>query len=326
METTLTRRALGVSLAAMLAQASLPAAAQATRYPDKPIRLVVPFSAGGATDVVARAVGEKLGARLGQSIVVENLVGAGGNIAYEHVAKSAADGYTLLFASTGLATNATLYKKLNYDALKDLTPIGMVARSPHVLVLHPSVPANSVQQLIELGKRQPLTFGSSGNGTILHLAGEMMKTMTGAQLMHVPYRGGTQAMADLMAGTVQLAFLDISIATPQVNAGKLKALATTGKERTPKLPDLPTISEAGLPGYSIDVWFGLLAPVGTPQAIVDRINAELTRVLADTDLRSRMREMGQELQPSTPAEFGRFIRTEIQRMGDIVRSSNATID
>lgn len=326
METTLTRRALGVSLAAMLAQASLPAAAQATRYPDKPIRLVVPFSAGGATDVVARAVGEKLGARLGQSIVVENRVGAGGNIAYEHVAKSAADGYTLLFASTGLATNATLYKKLNYDALKDLTPIGMVARSPHVLVLHPSVPANSVQQLIELGKRQPLTFGSSGNGTILHLAGEMMKTMTGAQLMHVPYRGGTQAMADLMAGTVQLAFLDISIATPQVNAGKLKALATTGKERTPKLPDLPTISEAGLPGYSIDVWFGLLAPVGTPQAIVDRINAELTRVLADTDLRSRMREMGQELQPSTPAEFGRFIRTEIQRMGDIVRSSNATID
>lgn len=296
------------------------------RYPGKPVRLVVPFSAGGATDVVARAVAEKLGARLGQSVVVDNKVGAGGNIAYEHVAKSPADGYTLLFASTGIATNASLYKKLNYDTQRDFAPISLVARSPHVLVVHPSVAATSVQELIALGKKQTLTYGSSGNGTILHLAGEMMGTMSGAQLLHVPYRGGSVVLTDLVGGNVQLAFLDMSIAIPQIKAGKLRALATTGKDRAPKLPDLPTMSEAGLTGYAIDVWFGMLAPAGTPPDVVERLNAELQQVLADPGLKQRMRDIGQELQASSTEDFGRFVRTELKRMGDIVRASNATID
>ncbi|WP_236749922.1 Bug family tripartite tricarboxylate transporter substrate binding protein [Acidovorax carolinensis] len=321
-----TRRTWLAAFSALTLALGLSAHAQQPRYPDKPLKLVVPFSAGGATDVVARAVAEKLGTRLGQNMVVENRVGAGGNIAYEHVAKSPADGYTLLFASTGLATNATLYKKLNYDALKDFAPISLVARSPHVLVVHPSVPANSVLELIALGKKQPLSFGSSGNGTILHLAGEMMKTMTGAQLQHVPYRGGTQVLTDLMAGTVQLAFLDMSIATPQIHAGKLRALATTGKERTPKLPDLPTMNEAGILGYAIDVWFGMLAPAGTPQPVVERLNKELQQVLVEPEIKQRMRDIGQELQASSSQDFSRFVRTELQRMGDIVRASNATID
>jgi tripartite-type tricarboxylate transporter receptor subunit TctC len=300
--------------------------AAAQEYPSKPVRLIVPFAPGAATDAVARNVATKLTERLGQSVVVENRTGAGGNLAYDFVAKSPADGYTLLFATTGIATNASLYKQLPYDVVKDLAPITLVARSSHVLVVQPSLGVNSVKELIALAKSKPgmISYGSSGSGTILHLAGEMMNMKTGTGLVHVPYRGGTLALQDLLGGSIQMVFVDISLGLPQVKAGKLRALGVTGDQRTKAMPDVPTIAEAGIPGYAIDAWFGIFAPAGTPGPIVKRLNRELNAVLADPDLKKRMLELGQELAGSSPEEFSRFLRSEIQKMGEIVRTSGAS--
>lgn len=300
--------------------------AVAQEYPNRVIRLVVPFASGGAPDVVARNLAQKLTERLGQSVIVDNRLGAGGNIAYEAVARSAPDGYTLLFASTGIATNASLYKHLPYDTMKDFAPITLVAKGPHVLIAQPSLPAKSVQELVALGKSKPgeLSFGSSGIGTIPHLAGEMFTAKTGVKLLHVPYKGMSLAQNDLMGGSIQLIFSDISSALGYVKTGKLRALGVTGAQRTPSMPDVPTLAEAGVPGYAIEAWFGILAPAGTPPLIVNHLNHELRAILAEPALKKNMLEFGQELIGDSPQEFSNFLRSEVKKMGDIVRASGAT--
>lgn len=298
-------------------------------YPSKPIRLVVPFPPGGAPDVIARATGANLGERLGQKVVVENKLGAGGNIAYDAVAKSAPDGYTVVLAASNIATNVTMYKNLSYDLTRDFAPITLVARSPHVLVVHPSLQTTSVKELIALAKAKPrqLTYASAGSGTMLHLAGEMFKTMAGVELVHVPYKGGPLANQDLLSGRVGMMFSDIGNALPYVKAGKLRALGVTGAQRSPAMPDVPTIAEAGIPGYAIEAWYGLLAPAATPANVVAMLNAEVRAVMSNPDLKDRMMAgLGQELSGTTPEQFAAFIRSEIVRLGEIVRVSGATIN
>jgi tripartite-type tricarboxylate transporter receptor subunit TctC len=310
----------------MLALAAGAAAAQ--DYPSRVIRLVVPFAAGGAPDVIARNIASKLEERLGQKVIVENRLGASGNIAYEAVARSARDGYTLLLASPGIATNVSLFKNLSFDTMKDFAPITLVARSPHVLVVHPSVTANSVQELIALAKSKPgqLNYGSAGAGTTLHLAGEMFSTSTGAQFTHVPYRGNTLALADLMSGSIQLMFSDIPSALPLIKAGKLRALAVTGAERSSSMPDAPTISEAGVPGYAIEAWYGILTSAGTPGPIVDRLNRELKVVLEDPAFKRKMQDLALEMSWQSPQEFSSFLGAQVKRLGEVVRVSGARLD
>lgn len=294
-------------------------------YPSKPIRLIVPFPVGGAPDVLARSTGARLGERLGQPVVIENRLGAGGNLAYDIVAKAAPDGYTMVLASTGVATNVSLYKNLPYDPMRDFAPITLVASSPHVLVAHPSVRAGSVRELIGLAKEKSsqLNFGSAGSGTVLHLAGEMFNVMTGAQLLHVPYKGASLALNDLLGGRVTLMFSDIPNALPQIKAGKLRALGVTGARRSQALPQVPTIAEAGIPGYAIIAWFGLLAPAATPAGIVAKLNREVVAILGDPDFRGKMADLGQDLVGDTPEQFGAFIKSEIGKMGEVVKASGA---
>ena len=297
-------------------------------YPNKPIRLVVPFAAGGAPDVLARLTGAKLADRLGQAVVIENKLGAGGNLAYDMVAHSAPDGYTLLLASTGIATNVSLYKDLPYDAARDFAPITLMASSPHVLVVNPSVKAVSVKELIALAKAKPgqLTFASSGRGTVLHLAGEMFKNMAGVNLLHVPYGGSSQAINDVLGGRVTLMFSDIPNALPQIEAGNVRALGVTSAQRSQALPQVPTIAEAGIPGYAIIAWFGLLAPAGTPAHIVARLNKEVLAILGDPELKGKMAILGQDLMGNTPEQFAAFIKEEIVRMGAVVKASGANLN
>lgn len=301
------------------------AAALAQDYPSKPIRLVVPFPVGGAPDVLARSTGIRLGERLGQPVVIENRLGAGGNLAYDIVAKAAPDGYVIVLASTGIATNVSLYKNLAYDPIRDFAPITLVASSPHVLVAHPSLHAGSLRELIGLAKEKSsqLSFGSAGSGTVLHLAGEMFNVMAGAQLLHVPYKGASLALNDLLGGRVNLMFSDIPNALPQIKAGKLRALGVTGAQRSQALPQVPTIAEAGIPGYAIIAWFGLLAPAATPAGIIAKLNKEVVTILGDPDLRGKMADLGQDLVGDTPEQFGAFIKSEIAKMGEVVKASGA---
>jgi tripartite-type tricarboxylate transporter receptor subunit TctC len=303
-------------------------AAAAQDYPNRVIRLVVPFAAGGAPDVIARNIASRLEERLGQKVLVDNRLGASGNIAYENVARSAPDGYTLVLASPGIATNVSLFKNLPFDPLKDFAPITLVARSPHVLVVHPSVPANSVRELIVLAKSKPgqLSYGSAGAGTTLHLAGEMFSTATGTQFLHVPYRGNTLALADLMSGSIQLMFSDIPSALPQIKAGRLRALAVTGAQRSSSMPDVPTIAEAGAPGYAIEAWYGILTSAGTPAPIVDRLNRELKVILDDPAFKRKMQDLALEMSWQSPQEFGGFLGAQIKRLGEVVKASGARLD
>lgn len=295
----------------------------AQAWPARPVKLVVPFAAGGAPDVVARTIAVYLGERLGQPVVVENRTGAGGNIAYEAVSNSAPDGYTLVMATTGIATNMSLYKTLRYDTLKDFAPITLVSTGPHVLVVNPKVPATSVKELIALGKSKPksLSYGSAGTGTILHLAGELFTMKTGVELQHVPYRGSSLAQNDLVGGSIQLMFSDIASAAPHISANNIRALGVTGARRTPSLPNVPTIAESGVPGYDIEAWFGILAPAGTPPAVVDRLHRELRAVFALPEMKQRMVPLAQNLVGNSPAEFGAFLKSEVAKMGEIVKAS-----
>jgi tripartite-type tricarboxylate transporter receptor subunit TctC len=304
------------------------AAAAAQDFPSKPVHLVVPFPAGGAPDVVARTIAQGLGERLGQSVVVENKLGAGGNIAYEAVARSPADGHTLVFATTGIATNMSLFKKLRYDALKNFQPVMLVASGPHVLVANTSVPAKNVRELIAHAKAHPkqLSYGSSGNGTVLHLAGELFNMKAGVELQHVPYRGASLAQSDLVGGTIQLMFSDVASALQYIQAGTLRPLAVTGSKRLPSLPDVPTIAESGVPGYEIEAWFGILAPAGTPPAAIERLNRELRAVLATPEVKQRMAALGQNLVANTPEQFASFLRSEVGKMGEIVKSAGLAAD
>ena len=297
-------------------------------YPVKPIRLVAPFAPAGTIDVLARAIGQRLTEAWGQPVVVENRPGAGGNIGTESVAKSAADGYTMLLISVGFASNPALYSKLPFDPIKDFAPVTLVATTQNVLIVHPSVPARSARELIQLAKSRPgqLNFGSSGTGTSQHLAGELFKSMAGVQMQHVPYRGSAPALTALIGGEVSLMFNNLLTALPHVKAGRLRALAVTSAERSPAAPEIPTMAESGLPGYDVSTWYGLLVPAGTPKEIVARLNAEVVRILNLPELKERLRSQGADVIPSTPDQFAAHIRQEMVKWAQVVRQSGARAD
>ena len=298
-------------------------------YPAKPIRLVVPFPAGGTTDILARAVGQKLTEAWGQPVVVDNRPGAGGNIGAELVAKAAPDGYTLLMGTVGThAINASLYAKMPYDHIKDFAPVILVAGVPNVLVVNPAVPVNSVQELIAYAKANPgrLNFASSGSGTSIHLSGELFKVMAGVQMTHIPYKGSAPALQDLIGGQVQLMFDNLPSALPQIKGGKLRALAVTSATRAAALPDVPTVAEAGLPGFEASSWFGVLAPAGTPVAIIARLNAEIAKWLASPEAREKLASQGANAAGGSPEDFAKHIAAETAKWQKVVKESGAKVD
>ena len=306
-----------------------PAPAHAQAFPNKPVRLVVPFPPGGPLDTVGRALAQKLTEAWGQSVIVDNRPGAGGNIGADLVAKAAPDGYTVVMGALSThAVNPSLYAKMPYDAVKDFAPITLVAITPNVLVVNPSLPVNSVRELIAYAKANPgkLAFGSGSNGSAGHLAGELFKADTGTDLLHVPFKGAAPAMQALLSGDIQMMFDNLASASAQVKAGKLKALAVTTARRSPLAPDLPTMAESGVPGFDISTWFGLLAPAGTPPEIVGRWNAEVGRILRTPEMRERLTAMGAEPAPDTPAEFAQFIASEAAKYARIVKVSGAKPD
>ncbi len=306
------------------------AGAFAQSYPAKPIRLVVPYPAGGPLDIMARAIGQKLTEAWHQPVVVDNRAGAGGNIGADLVAKSAPDGYTLLMGAVATqAINPALYSKIPYDPIKDFTAVALVAQVPNILVVNPSVPAKSVKELIALARAKPgsLNFASGSTGSTGHLAGELFNTMAGVKMVHIPYKGAAPAMADLLSGQVQLMFDNLASSLPNVKAGKLHALAVTTLARSPAVPDLPTIAESGLPGFDLTTWFGLLVPAGTPHDIVVKLNAEIVRALDSKDMRERLEKMGAEPPPdNTPEHFAAFIRSEAEKYAKVVKASGARVD
>ena len=304
------------------------AAAQATDYPNRPIRVVVPFSAGGAVDGPMRAIAQELGKRLKQQIIIDNKPGAGATIGSEFVAKSAPDGYTLLLASQTNAISATLYSKLAFNPIEDFAPISLIGREPGVLVVHPSLPVKSVAELVALAKAKPgeLNYASSGNGSGQHLFMAMFASMSNVTLTHVPYKGSGQATTDLLAGTVPLAVPGTQAMLKYIKDGKLRPLATTGLTRSPQLPDVPTLAESGLAGYSAYVWMGLLAPKGTPVAIVERLHRELKASMAAPEVKAFFSDAGMEIVASTPVEFDAYFREERDRWARTVKETGAKID
>jgi tripartite-type tricarboxylate transporter receptor subunit TctC len=305
----------------------LAVAAQAA-YPNKPIRMVVPYPPGGPTDVLGRIVAQRLSESLGQQVVVENRPGASGMIGSELVAKAAPDGYTLLTNASIHVINPSLYPKMNFDALRDFTPVSLIAQVPLILVVNPALPVKSVQELIALAKAQPnlLNFGSSGNAAAPHLAGESFKIATGVQMQHVPYKGSAPALTDLMGGQVQLMFDSMPSAMPHVKSGKIRALAVTTAKRSPTVPDLPTVAESGVPGFDISTWYGVWAPAGTPKDIVNKIAAEMAKALKQPAVRERLAALGAEPAADTPEEFAAYCQSELAKWSKIVRESGAKAD
>jgi len=313
-----------------MAFAAAPAGAQtAGAYPVRPVRIVVPFAPGGATDILARAIGQKLTEALGQPVIVDNRAGAGGNIGTDAVAKAAPDGYTLLMGGVGPnAINPALYPKLPYDPIRDFAPVALVATVANVLVLHPSVPATSVKQLVALARAQPgkLTHASSSIGSAGHLAGEMMKLMTGIEMVTVHYKGSAPALLDLMSGQADLMFDNLPACLPHIKSGKLKVIATSNAQRTSALPDLPTVAESGLPGFDAGSWFGILAPAGTPRDIIGRLNAPIVKSLATPELKERMSSQGAAPVGSTPEEFGQHIRAEVAKWSKVIKAAKIQLE
>jgi len=314
------------ALAALLLSWAAGASAQA--YPVRPVRIVIPLGTGGTTDVPGRIVAQRLSEALGQQFIVENKTGAGGTIGADLVAKSKPDGYTLLLTATPFVITANLYKNLPYNALTDFAPVIRVASGPYVLTVHPSLGVNSVRELIALAKAQPgkIDYVSSGNGSAQHLVGAMFAHMAGIQLSHVPYKGSSQAQQDLVAGMVKVGFLGTPIVIPHVKSGRLKALAVSTAQRSPHMPDAPTIAEAGVPGFEALVWVGLLAPAGTPPDIVAKLNSEITRLLGAPDVRQLLASSGVDPTPTTSKEFGVYLRSEYDKWGKVVRDSGAQIN
>jgi tripartite-type tricarboxylate transporter receptor subunit TctC len=309
--------------------AGLSAAALAQAYPTHPVRLVVPFPAGGTTDILARAVAQQLTESLGQSFVVDNRPGAGGNIGADIVAKSPPDGYTLVMGTVGThAINPSLYSKMPYDHVKDFVPIVLVAGVPNVLEVNTSVPVHTVNDLIKLAKEKPgqINFASSGAGTSIHLSGELFKTMAGVDMTHVPYKGSAPAITDLIGGQVQVMFDNLPSSLAQIKAGKLRAVAVTSLKRAPALPDVPTLNESGLPGFEASSWFGILGPAGTPPAVVTRINAEVNKWLQSPDAREKLLAQGAEAAGGTPESFVAHIKSETEKWAKVVKASGAKVD
>lgn len=298
-------------------------------YPDRPLRLIVPFPAGGAADIMARGLAQQLSEQLGQQVVIENRGGAGGTTAAESVAHATPDGYTLFFATMGTqAINPSLYAKLRYDPLKDFEYVSLTHTTPRVLVVHPSVPARSVQELIALAKARPgaLTYGSAGNGSSSHLSGALFASMADVQMLHVPYKGSAPLLNDLLAGRLTMTFDSYAVYAEHIRSGKVRALGVTTLTRMSALPDLPAISEAGLLGYDVSNWLGVVAPKGTPQAVVQRLNAAIAKSMADEAGRRHLASMGIEATSSTPAEFAAMVEREIPKWAQVVRKSGATVD
>ena len=318
------RRALGAFLLFALA-----GSAGAQAFPNKPIRLICPFPPGGAVDIASRAIAAELSKTIGQPVTVENKPGAGGNIGGAEAARSAPDGHTLFMTTSGIqAINPILYKKMGFDPDKDLMPVSALVSLSNVLVVHPSVKANSVADVLALVRASPgnLTYASSGTGTSIHMSAEMFKHLTGTSIVHVPYKGSAPALTDLLGGQVQMMFDNIPSALPHIKAGKLRALATTGARRDPALPDLPTVAEAGVPGYEAGVWFGLAVAAGTPREIVAKLSAEAVKGTRSPEFVKRMSELGYVMMGTTPEQMTALLRAEQARWTPIVKASGASAD
>ena len=319
-------------LAALLVAPLLPlwclGAAQAQSYPSRPVRIIGPSTPGGAADLLARLLGQHMSESFGQPVIVDNRPGAGNIIGTDAVAKAAPDGYTLLMAINNHAINAALYKSLPYDPLKDFAPVSLAVSTPHILVVHPAVPAKSVQELIQLAKKEPgkLHYASAGNGTAAHFAAELFKLAAGVDITHVPYKGLAGAMTDTMSGTVQVIFPSPLTALPQVRAGKLVALGVTSPRRSPSMPDLPTLQESGVAGYEFDSWYGLLAPRDTPEAVVARVHRAVVEALPKKDLQTRLATEAAEPVGSTPKEFAAFLARESDKYARLVKQLGLKAD
>jgi tripartite-type tricarboxylate transporter receptor subunit TctC len=304
--------------------------AGAQTWPTRPITLVVPLAAGSTADIVSRLIGNELAKALGQSVVIDNRVGAGGTIAMTQVAKAAPDGYTIAFVSQGThAINVGLYKTLGYDPVKDFAPITTIASVANIMIVHPSNPAKGPLDVAAAAKGKPgeLTFSSGGNGTSHHLSGALFAAMTGVQLTHVPYRGAPQGIQAVMSGEVAMGFFNVPTVIAQIRDGKLKGLAVTSLERSPHMPDLPTLDQSGVKGYDVSAWLGFVAPAGTPAPIIDRLYGEMSKIMRGPELREKMKAQGFDLMAQvTPAEFGRFIASEVEKWVPVVRASGATVD
>jgi tripartite-type tricarboxylate transporter receptor subunit TctC len=304
-----------------LAQAATSGATQA--YPIKPVRLIVPFPAGAASDLVGRMLGEKLAEQLGEQVVTDNRSGAGGNLGIGITAKSAPDGYTIVIATASIAVSPSLYANLGFDPLKDLAAVARLTSSPNILIVHPSVPATTLRQFVSLARARPgkLNFGSGGAGTTNHLANELLKHLEKIDMVHVPYKGVTQAMVAMMGGEVDEVVMPVSTALVHIRAKKVRALAVLTDERIPSLPDVPTGIEAGVPGFTMPLWYGMFAPAGTPRDIVSRLSRELIRALETPDLRQRLAALGVDPWPGTPEQLQELLRVDIERYGQVVRAA-----
>lgn len=323
-----TRRTLTLAAASALGLLALtPLAAQAQAFPTKAITIIVPFSAGGTTDILARVLGQFISKDLGQPVIIDNRAGAGGNIGTQLVARAAPDGYNILMGTVGThAINQSLYPKLAFDPIKDFAPLTRVALVPNLLVANPAQPFKTVKELMAYAKANPgkVTFGSSGSGTSIHLSGELFKQMAGVDIQHVAYKGSAPAVNDLLGNHIAIMFDNMPSAISHVKAGKLRPLAVTTAQRSPALPDVPTIAEAGVPGYEATSWFGLLAPAKTPAPVVARLNTSILKALADPDVKKKLLEQGAEPAGETPAQFAAFIASETVKWGKIVKQSGAT--
>jgi tripartite-type tricarboxylate transporter receptor subunit TctC len=318
-----------VAMAIAVAALPWPVHAQAPAWPSKPIRYVVPFAAGGTTDILGRTIAEKLSVALGQPVVVENKPGAGGGLGAAEVAKAAADGYTIMGGTISThAINASLYKDLPYDPVRDFVAVTLIARVPNMLVVNNEVKAKDVAELIKLMKASPgkWSFASSGNGTSQHLSGELFKGMAGVEMQHIPYKGSPPALTDVMGGQVNMTFDNITTAWPLAKGGKLRALAVTTAKRSPVAPDVPTLAESGLPGYEVGSWQGVFAPAGVPPEIVKRLNAEIVKIINMPDVQKKLIELGAEPVGDTPEQFGAFVKAEVVKWGDVVKKSGAKVD
>jgi tripartite-type tricarboxylate transporter receptor subunit TctC len=316
-----------VALLLLLCMASLATAQES--YPSRPIRMVVPFPAGGAVDIMARDLGQRLTQAWGQPVVVDNRGGANGAIGSEAVAKATPDGYTLLMGSAGThAINPGLYAKLSYDPVKEFVPVALVGNITNILVVNPSVPARSVAELIALAKAKPgfLTYASSGNGSSQHLSTELLKSLTGTDMTHVQYKGAGPALVDVISGQVSLTITAMSATLPYVQGGQLRALGVTTAQRSPTLPDVPTVAEAGVRGYESNNWVGVFAPAGTPPAIVARLNAEISRIQSTPEMKARLTGQGAEFTAMTPEQFGAFHRAEMAKWAKVIKDSGARLD
>ena len=323
------RLALAGACTAIAAATLAPLSAAAQAYPTKPVTIIVPFAAGGTTDILARIVGQALNTELGQSVIIDNRAGAGGNIGGALAAKAQPDGYTLFMGTVGThAINGALYKKMPFNPIKDFAPLTRVATVPNLLVANPNQPFKTVKELITYAKAHPgkINYGSSGNGSSIHLSGDLFKSMAKVDMVHVPYKGSAPAVTDLLGNQIGIMFDNMPSAIQHVRAGKLVPIAVTTAKRSPELPDVPTIAEAGVPGYEATSWFGMFAVAGTPKPVLDKLHTALAKVLKQPDVQKKIGEQGGEVVVDTPEQFAAFIKTETAKWGKVVKESGATVD